>query len=158
MSSDSASRPESSAIRSYDADKSDGTSVPIATVHSRTKRLAAAVGLGPSVDKVMIESLRQQLTEGVLPCSDFAYLLLYRTLLCHCLRLAANAETQRARDEAKQTVDSCNARIEELLRQQALEIRGRQLQVWGVRRCFTPLSFHFLFSYHRHLFKFSLQA
>ena len=49
--------------------------------------------------------------------------------------MAANAETQRARDEAKQTVDSCNARIEELLRQQALEIRGRQLQVWGVRLC-----------------------
>ena len=71
MSIDAVNRPEPAMIRSYDADKSDGTSAPVATVHSRTKRLAAAVGLGPSVDKVMVESLRQQLAEGVLPCSCF---------------------------------------------------------------------------------------
>jgi hypothetical protein len=72
MSFDGGEQAESHGIRSFESGKSDGVSAPSMPVHSRTKRLAAAVGLGPSVDKLMIESLRQQLAEGkpyILPLS-----------------------------------------------------------------------------------------
>lgn len=67
-------RPDSATVQSLDMDAVGGVEgrhsaiPPSPAVYTRTKRLAAAVGLIPSADKATIESLRAQLADCTSLC------------------------------------------------------------------------------------------